>query len=362
MPFPHDLARKVWNRHGAGGRLAWLICLPLSAGFRAAVGVRNRLYAADVLPCTRVAAAVVSVGNLTVGGTGKTPFVLWLARALRAHGHRVAIVSRGHAGRARGVTLVGAGGRVEAGPDEVGDEAVMVARRFSGAVVVGRDRVAAAQQAIQAHRVDVVLLDDGFQHRRLARDLDIVLVNAAPGSSSTSLLPAGPFREPHTAVRRADVVILTKAGSPEAARAAAARYAFGKPCFFADPAPVGLIAVTPDGWDERPLAFLTGKRVLAVSGVADPATFYRLVGDSGADVAEVMEFPDHHVYTRQDWHTIAAAGRTYDLVVTTEKDLVKLDRFPFARQTLVALRIDMAVAEADRLLRLIEDRLPPAPA
>lgn len=362
MPSAHDFARKVWHRHGTGGRLAWLACLPLSVGFRAAVGVRNRLYAAGLLPCTRVAAAVVSVGNLTVGGTGKTPFVLWLAHALQARGHRVALVSRGHAGRERGVTLVGTGGRVEAGPDDVGDEAVMLARRFSGAVVVGRDRVAAAQRAVQAHDVDVVLLDDGFQHRRLARDLDIVLVNAGPGAAGPALLPAGPFREPRTAVRRADVVILTKAGSPEAARDAAARYAFGKPCFSADPTPVGLVSATPEGWDERPLAFLTGKRVLAVSGVADPALFYRLVEDSGADVTEVMEFPDHHVYTRQDWHTIAAAGRAYDLVVTTEKDLVKLDRFPFAQHTLVALRIDMAVTEAGRLLELIEDRLPPVPA
>ena len=342
--------------------MAWLAYLPLSVGFRAAVGVRNRLYAAGVLPCTRVAAAVVSIGNLTVGGTGKTPFVLWLAHALQARGHRVAIVSRGHAGRERGVTPVGTGGRVEAGPEDVGDEAVMLARRFSGAVVVGRDRVAAAQRAVQAHDVDVVLLDDGFQHRRLARDLDIVLVNAGPGADGPSLLPAGPFREPPTAVRRADVVILTKAGSPEAARDAAARYAFGKPCFSADPTSVGLVFSTPEGWDERPLAFLTGKRVLAVSGVADPALFYRMVEDAGADVTEVMEFPDHHVYTRQDWHTIAAAGRAYDLVVTTEKDLVKLDRFPFAQHTLVALRIDMAVTEAGRLLELIEDRLPPAPA
>lgn len=362
MSFAHDSALKVWNRQGAGGRLARLACLPLSFGFRIAVGVRNLLYATGVLSCVRVEAPVVSVGNLSVGGTGKTPFVLWLARALQARGRRVAIVLRGYGGRERDVTLVGTDGQVAVGPDDVGDEAVMLARNFPGAVVVGRDRVAAAQRAIQADDADVVLLDDGFQHRRLARDLDIVLVNASPGTAVKSMLPAGPFREPRTAVRRADVVLLTKAETQEAAEHAAARYAFGKPCFFADPTPTELLSVTPEGWRARPLAFLTGKRVLAVSSVADPALFYRLIENAGADVVEVMEFRDHYVYTQHDWHALTAAGRSYDLVVTTEKDLVKLDRFPFALYTLVALRIDMAVAEADRLLALIEERLPPTPA
>lgn len=364
MPFLHNLAIKIWNRQGVLGRLAWLGCLPLSLGFRGGVRVRNFLYTMNLLPRTQLAVAVISVGNLTVGGTGKTPFVLWLARKLQSGGRRVAIVSRGYRGRESGVTIVGANGRVHAGPQDVGDEAVMLARVFSGVVVAGRDRVTAARLAVQAHNVDVVLLDDGFQYRRLARRLEVLLINARPRVSGGSTLPAGPFREPRSSARRADVVILTKAGNPQMqdAAQAVALHGHGKPCFFADLCPTALVYSAPDAWRERPVSFLVHKRVLTVSGVADPSLFYHFVTDAGADIAEVMEFPDHHVYRQSDWRAITAASRKYDLVVTTEKDLVKLERFPFATDKLVALRVDMDIDEAGALLHFVEERLQAAPA
>jgi tetraacyldisaccharide 4'-kinase len=313
------------------------------------------LYDRRLLPIERPTLRVISVGNLTVGGTGKTPTVLWLAQALQQRGYRVGILTRGYKGENDGITLVGTKGQPRVTPAAVGDEPVMLARTFSGVVIAGRDRAAAARFARTHFALDVVVVDDGFQHRRLDRDIDLLLISGPQGAGNGWLLPAGPLREPPAAIRRADAVIITKSeGSQKFDWPGVAN---GTPLFYGALKSAGLVTPMQRQWRELSLAFLVGKRVLALSGIADPAPFYRAVREWDADIAEVMEFPDHHVYTQADWQAISLVSQKFDLVVTTEKDLVKLEQFPFASGKLVALRARMEIEHGDELLALVERHL-----
>ena len=356
MVSPQRLVQKIWTRQGFLGVLGWLAAVPLSLLFSSVVRVRNFLYEKSILRSEQLPLHIISVGNLTVGGTGKTPFVLWLARLLHTQRHRVAILSRGYKGKNKGVTTAGTDGRVQATPEEVGDEAVMLARTFSDVVLAGRDRVRAARLAQETYGVEVLILDDGFQYRRLGRSLDILLLDAQ--QKETWLLPAGPFREPSTAIRRADLVVVTKGGTVQPPQDyAASLHIREKPLFFANPRPTALIHSTHGEWQELPLFLLAHKKIVVVSGVAAPALFHRFVTEADAEIIDMMVFPDHHVYTERDWQTIASASRVCDFVVTTEKDLVKLEKFPFATDKLVALRIDMEVSDAGQFLAFIESQL-----
>lgn len=353
-------AHTVWQRQRLWGKVAWLALTPLSLGFSALVWGRNLLYDRRWLPSERLPLKVVSVGNLTVGGTGKTPFVLWLAQALQSRGHQVGILTRGYLGKNTTATVVGIAGQALATPVEVGDEAVMLARSFAGVVIAGRDRVAAARLARERFGVDVVILDDGFQHRRLARAVDLLLVHGKNGIGNGWLLPAGPLREPLAAVRRAHMLILTKGGvhSDDAERALGRMVtSHYLPVFFANLKPTALISSTQRQWRELPLGLLGGRRVVALSGVADPVPFYQFLQDWEAEVIEVIEFPDHHTYTQADWLALSHASQKCDLIVTTEKDLVKLEYFPFATGKLVALRVRMEIEREDQLLTAIERQL-----
>jgi len=355
MISAHRLTHHIWQRQGFWGEVGWLALTPLSLGFSALVRARNLFYDRGWLPVERPPFKVISVGNLTVGGTGKTPMVLWLAQALQGRGHRVGILTRGYGGSNKEITVVGTAGQAIATPAEVGDEPVMLARAFAGVVISGRDRVAAAGLARRRFALDVVILDDGFQHRRLDRDVDLLLVNGRGGTGNGWLLPAGPLREPPAAVRRADVVIITKGGTHgrEGWSATGQRGAV----FSGDLQPTALLSSVRGRWHELPVGLLSGRRVMALTGIADPMPFYHSLREWEAEIAEVMEFPDHHAYTPVDWRAISLAGQKFDLIVTTEKDLVKLERFPSAAGKLVALRVRMEIEHADRLLDLVERQL-----
>src|SRR5262245_47424339 len=186
--------------------------LPASVVYGAAVRVRNALYDAGWLGSERVPARVLSVGNLTVGGNGKTPAALWLAHALMRRGRRVAIIARGYGKRRPGVVGVGTEGVPLVSPSDGGDEAVMLSRRFPGPVLTGERRVETAREACAGFGVDTIVLDDGFQHRRLARDADLVLLADDP--AARHLLPAGTGREPPVALRRARAALGVGGGEP----------------------------------------------------------------------------------------------------------------------------------------------------
>lgn len=356
MPMAVERAiRRAWRRQGADGRLLHLGLLPLSALFATAVELRAASYRLRLRRTLQLAAAVVSVGNLAVGGTGKTPTTLWLGERLRERGYRVAIVSRGYGGRARGATVVGEARSAEVpasrDPGVIGDEGLMLARRFRGPVIVGAERAAAGALAIREFEAEVLVLDDAFQHWALQRDFDLVCWRAS-GFGEERLLPAGRLREPLRAVRRAQAVLVTEEEG-ERLGARVERAFGGLPVYHGRLRATAL--VTPDGevWRELPMGALAAHRALGVAGLSDPQPFYRTLQEWDARLDDFLEFPDHHDYTLEDWKKIASRSRGLDLVVTTEKDLVKLERFPFAKDKLAAVRVSMEIERGDSLVESV---------
>jgi tetraacyldisaccharide 4'-kinase len=294
------------------------------------VALRNAAYDRGLFPVVGTAVPVVSVGNLTLGGTGKTPLVAWAARLLAGDGHRPAIVSRGYAAAA-GTTS---------------DEALELARLLPGVPhVADRDRVAAVNRAAAAG-ADVVVLDDGFQHRRLARSLDIVAIDATDPFGGGRIFPRGLLREPAAGLRRAAAVVLTRAVAVDAARRAEIRRAVASACGDRQPGvwaeathrPLALRSWTGAA---RPLEDLRGRRVAAFAAIGNPAAFRRTLADLGADVGAFRPLPDHHAYTDADRSSLAAAARAAGagLVLTTLKDLVKVRRDDLEGVPLVAVEI-----------------------
>jgi tetraacyldisaccharide 4'-kinase len=333
---------------------------PLALGYRSVIALRRATFAVGLRRVQRVAVPVVSVGNLTVGGTGKTPAALWLASWLQAEGERPAIVTRGYGGDLqKRVVTVGRDGRSLYDPREIGDEAVLLAERFAGPVVCGADRVAAAQQAIDELGATVIVLDDGFQHWRLGRDADVLLVDGRSGFGNGALLPAGPLREPLSALRRAHAIVVTKSLDASRVAETLVRAAPGVPTFAAELSPRSIVTSEDGLLVPRPLGDLVGRRVVTVSAIAQPRSFYEALGQLEVRAVEVLEFPDHHQFTQGDWQRITQAGHRADLVVCTEKDIVKLRRFPFARGGLAALRVDFALRDRDeeRLAALVRERI-----
>jgi tetraacyldisaccharide 4'-kinase len=322
----------------------WLPLAPAAAAYRAGVAMRN-LYWRAMSRGTSV--LTVSVGNLIVGGSGKTPFTLFLARRLQALGLKAGIASRGWARKRaarHGALLVADGGELRCSADEAGDEPAMMAKSFSGPIAVAQRRINAIDLLKRECGVDVVVLDDAFQHLRLRRDVNLLLVNAERGFGNGWLLPAGPMREPLGAARRADAVILVSSGGESALSQKQLRALTGRPALNASIRPRAL--VSPGDWREsRPM--LAGRRVLAVSAIADPTAFHAMLGELEGELVDTLQYPDHYPYTRGDWQGIVAAARNADLVVTTEKDLIKLERFPFARDSLYALRVEVSMSDAD---------------
>jgi tetraacyldisaccharide 4'-kinase len=333
--------------------LPWLLLLPLAGLYACALGLRALFWRTMR---RRAGTRVVSVGNLVVGGSGKTPFTVFVARKLAERGLRVGIVSRGYGGHLRErAAMVSDGTHVLLPPEQAGDEPVMMAKVFGGPVAVARRRIDGVELLQRKAQVDIALLDDGFQHLRLERDFDLLLVNTDRGLGNGWLLPAGPMREPLSAARRAHAVILIGRGAESGALSSRQRARLGqRPIFDAIIRPRCLVHAEFGRWRESPIA-LVGRRVLAVSGLADAGSFYEMIREQDAELVGVLEYGDHHEYTNSDWQAIAEAAQHAEIVLTTEKDLVKLERFPFPRDSLYALRLEvwMDERESARLLDMI---------
>ncbi|TWT77545.1 Tetraacyldisaccharide 4'-kinase [Posidoniimonas polymericola] len=296
--------------------------------YRAAVSLRNRRFDKDSDAVARVSVPVISIGNLTVGGTGKTPMVKWVARYLREAAVRVAIVSRGY-GAEQGA---------------VNDEAIELEQSLPDVPhLQDPDRVASARIAIEELETQLILMDDGFQHRRLGRDLDIVLLDATCPFGHGHLLPRGLLREPVGSLRRADVICLTRAdlvdeSERRAIKATALKQAPQALWCEATHAPQRLIS--SEG-REQTLATLDGTRVAAFCGIGNPAAFRRTLESLGCKLAAWREFPDHHRYTREDIDQVAVDAAGADLVVCTHKDLAKVQSEILGNRPLWALEIAM---------------------
>lgn len=349
--------QRAWERKGLSGKIVWLLLLPFSCGFFIAVYIRNLLFSLNWRRALTLEQPVISVGNLTVGGTGKTPTCLWLARELERRGLRVAVLSRGYKRKAVEPVILcpnhdgSSFSENIADAEASGDEPFMMARLYGQTVGIGRERYRVAQDVLGKSKVDVFILDDGFQHRQLRRDVDLVLL----GDDSTGwLLPSGPFREPRKALRRADYFLLT--GAREEWKPFVDSVASGA-CFAGSLEAVALVGYESNLWKEYPLTLLYRSRILAVTGIAHPDGFYRFIRDYEGEIVDILEFPDHYAYSSSDWQQINRAARAVDLIVTTEKDIVKLVRFPFARDKLLALRVAMRVENGPLLVEAMLERI-----
>ena len=311
---------------------------------------RNRRFDTGGTTVTKVSCPVFSIGNLTVGGTGKTPMVAWLTDALLRSGRRPAIVSRGYGGhwtksrREPGVVSDGQGIRMGSG--EAGDEPVMLAQQNPEAiVVVARRRAEGARLAIEGLGADAVILDDGFQHRFLARNLDLVMLDARAPFGNGFLLPAGPLREPPESLARADVVVLNHAEDVADLSDLEGRVRELAPEALVCHAGYTVLGLRrPDG-ESLPSEELRGKRVMIFSGLANPGGFRRTIESCGAEVVAERLFPDHYDYRGGEVREVREQFRkvSAELLVTSAKDAARLTRFLEGDPPVLALEIELEI-------------------
>ena len=326
----------------------------LSFGYGGLVRLRNAGYTRGLLRTERLPCRVVCVGNLTVGGTGKTPTVIALGAALSTSGSRVCVLLRGYRREGKGVRVVSDGGKVLLGWREAGDESILLARSLPGVpVIVGGDRVAAGRLAVERFRAEVILLDDGFQHRRLHRDVDLVLLDAMDPFGGEWLLPRGRLREPISAAGRAQAMLVTRAD--QSGDLTGLRRRIGT---IAPRLPLGWAVFRPDRLVElssrqgRRVEELRERRVLAVSAIGNPQAFERTLMGAGACVAGNLAFPDHHAFTQEDGARMIREARaaSAEWIVTTEKDAVRLDADRPAGLPVLSLGVHLEVVEGAEAL------------
>ncbi|HZQ22822.1 MAG TPA: tetraacyldisaccharide 4'-kinase [Terriglobales bacterium] len=311
----------------------------LSAIYETGVWARNALYDFSVLPIRRLEGPVISVGNLSVGGAGKTPFVILLGELLKERGLQFDVLSRGYGRKTRGTAIVDPGGS----PRDFGDEPLLIARRLQVPVIVGEDRYQAGRHAESKFGAQLHVLDDGFQHRALHRDFNIVLVT--PEDGRDHLLPSGRLREPLSALERADAVVLTSGASAE-------NFPINNQVVWR--VRRGIVA---KDIPERPVAFC---------GIARPKNFFLQLRTAGIELAAEAVYRDHHAYTEKDIRELLRAKQDSEAggFVTTEKDAINLAGYYSALQPLAVVPVKMELLDAanavDTMMRRIADRNMPA--
>ena len=320
MPAERAL-QEIWY----GGRAPGISLRLLAIAFGVVSGLRRRLYGWKIFRSIRLSVPVIVVGNITVGGTGKTPLVIALVAALRERGWKPGVVSRGYAGASHGVVQVNR----DSDPALVGDEAKLIFESASVPIMVGRDRVAAGRALIDTAAVDVVIADDGLQHYRLGRDVEICVIDGQRRCGNGRLLPAGPLREKPDRLAQFDFRVCN-GGSPQNGEV-----------------PMRLIVdravALGDEMSEQPLGEFAGQRVHAVAGIGNPSRFFASLRTLGLEVIE-HPFPDHHAFVRADLDFGDDAP-----VLMTDKDAVKCGKFVSTNRWRVPVRAELPVSFFDHV-------------
>ena len=337
----NDFLELVSGRKGGWRANLWRAALRVASwGYGLVAWVRNRLYDRGWLRVEHVPAQVISVGNLTVGGTGKTPCVEFLARYLNDQGYRVAVLSRGY-GSAGGAN----------------DEAMLLEDNLPNVPhLIGADRVALARTAIEELESEILILDDGFQHRRLARSLDLVLIDATEPWGYGALLPRGLLRESTSALKRADAVILTRCDLVSADRLTSigkriAQLTTDKLVIEAEHQP--LVWINADG-HQVSIGELHNRSGIAFCGIGNPQAFFATLEKLGLNVIERRVYADHYPYSREDVRELEAWAERQSpdaVVLTTQKDLVKLRVSKLGGRPLWALKIGMTIRKGEARLK-----------
>lgn len=361
IPIPNSW-RQFWQgailqrRKGLSCSVARSLCTSLSMAVSGAVLIRRRLYRVGFLPVHTLKARVISVGNVSMGGTGKTPVVSLVAGHLEAEGKRVVILTRGYGRMAPGQRiLVGGNGHWR----KVGDEPLMLSRSLPTVpIVVGRDRVAGGKLAVDRFQPRFVILDDGLQHLRLARDVEMVVIDATCPFGNGRLFPGGILREDLGALRRASLFFLTRVNQAEGVenlvdllRESHPQTTIVQGAF--EPKSLRYVG----SQTQLSLESLRGEPVLAMSGIGNPLSFEQSLEQLGAQLIQRVRFPDHHAFSRKELAAAVqlaqVAGARY--LVTTEKDEVRLPTMQKLAVPLLSLAIQLKVVSGERQLwKLIE--------
>lgn len=324
-------ALKSLDRYWYSDRpVVWLL-IPVSWLFRLVVAARRLAYRTGILRTRRLPIPVIVVGNITVGGSGKTPLVAWLANLLREHGYQPGLVSRGYGGKAAHWPQQV---RSDSDPVTVGDEAVLLASRTRCPMAVGPDRAGAAKALLEHRRCDVIVSDDGLQHYALGRDIEIAVVDGVRRLGNGHMLPAGPLREPKRRLRRVDFVVATGGGG---------HGEYGMKLRPALPRRVG--------GDDEAVSWqaFAGRTVHAVAGIGHPSRFFAALRKQGLDIVE-HPFPDHHGFSREDLRF----AKSDEAILMTEKDAVKCRHFENANLWYVPVVAELDPRFGERLLALLD--------
>jgi len=337
------------EKHGAPGRILLNI---LTFVYTVGVKLRLTLYSKGLIKPKILPCMVISIGNITAGGTGKTPMTIHIARRLVKEGSKVVVISRGYKGTNKGIGVVSDGENLLMDPVEAGDEPCLIAGKLKGKgqdgvpVIVGADRYKAGLFAIEKFSPDVIILDDGFQHIALARDKNIVLINADTELSKEKLLPKGTLREPIRGLRRARLIMIKdkKAGVIDPYLKA-----LDKPVAAFTYAPSKLTALK-DGEEKEPIE-LKEKKVFIFSAIASPASFERTINALGAITIGKKAFPDHYSFNERDIGEIKELSKEADMVITTEKDAVRLGGFSGELENFFSLGVEVEIDKVENFFR-----------
>lgn len=338
--------------------------IPFSLAFAAAAVLRANLYSRGIIRSHRLTRPVISIGNLTVGGSGKTPMVECIAALLSQRGFPVSILSRGYRGRYRGShQIVCQGGGPIVTSELCGDEPYLLAKNLpSASIIVGADRALCGRIAEGLCPGCIHILDDGYQHLRLKRDLNILLLDATEPSNQEYLLPAGRLREPFSALRRADLICVTRT-RPDTNRelllSRVRKYRAEVPLLFTEHRTEGVLLSGEDKL--QPPSTLQGVPLFAFAGIAKPEAFFRQLPPLGYDIRGQRIFPDHYRYRPSDWSDLQREARKRGAIalVTTQKDQVKLPAPSSGDLPLWYVKIHISIEDRQPLLRLLQEKIWP---
>lgn len=315
-----------------------ILLIPISWLFGAVVRLRKSLYQLGWLKSYRLSVPVIIVGNITVGGTGKTPFVIWLVAQLKQQGYSPGVICRGYRGSANQVLEVVS----NSNPLEVGDEPVLIAKRTQCPVFVGANRVAAGQLLLKSYpQCNVILSDDGLQHYRLQRDVEIALINSNDAFGNGQLLPAGPLREKLVRLQKVDAIVDSGVSEVNQNK---------MPPIF-NMQLLGGDFYRINGLEQQPACFFAGKNLVAIAGIGKPVRFFKQLSALGLKFEQYI-FPDHHAYTAQD-----LAGFREKTLLMTEKDAVKCQAFDSANAWYLPVEAKVTSPTNQSLIALILQKL-----
>ncbi len=308
---------------------------------------RGLLYKGGILKTKILGCRVISIGNITMGGTGKTPAVEMVANLLKNKGFKVAVLSRGYKGRSRErINLVSDGNKILLKPPYIGEEAYMLAKRLKDIpILTGKDRYLLGRYAEDRFGIEVAILDDGYQHIKLYRDLNILLIDAANPFGNNMLFPRGILREPLSNTDRADIVLMTRCYNPKDPDASLIGERLKKdiPVFRSRHAATGCVDL--NSGEERDISILKGKRILAFCGIGSPDSFRDIIIKAGGNIVRFLTYPDHHIYSDSNIRDIKENRGDVDMILTTEKDgSALIDRLPLPFP-LWGLKINMEIIE-----------------